>query len=61
MDYFFRVIGKVVYTRHDGQSRNQLISMPQLGSVTSPVIQANGRLTFEDNLRSGGLLCLTTE
>ena len=22
-----------------------------------PVIQANGRLTFEDDLRSGGLLC----
>ena len=28
----------------------------KLGSVTSPVIQANGRLTFEDDLRSGGLL-----
>ena len=29
----------------------------QLGSVVGPVIQANGRLTFEDDLRSGGLLC----
>ena len=29
----------------------------KLGSVTVPVIQANGRLTFEDDLRSGGLLC----
>ena len=29
----------------------------QLGSVAGPVIQANGRLTFEDDLRSGGLLC----
>jgi hypothetical protein len=27
-----------------------------LGSVAGPVIQANGRLTFEDDLRSGGLL-----
>ena len=25
--------------------------------VAGPVIQANGRLTFEDDLRSGGLLC----
>ena len=28
-----------------------------LRSVAGPVIQANGRLTFEDELRSGGLLC----
>ena len=27
------------------------------GSVAGPVIQANGRLTFEDDLMSGGLLC----
>ena len=26
--------------------------------LRGPVIQANGRLTFEDDLRSGGLLCL---
>ena len=26
-----------------------------LESVAGPVIQANGRLTFEDDLRSGGL------
>ena len=25
--------------------------------LQGPVIQANGRLTFEDELRSGGLLC----
>ena len=31
----------------------------QLGSVAGPVIQANGRLTFEDDLRSGGLLYFT--
>ena len=32
------------------------------GSILSgPVIQANGRLTFEDDLRSGGLLCFTTQ
>ena len=30
---------------------------PELGSVAGPIIQANGRLTFEDDLRSGGLLC----
>ena len=27
----------------------------ELGSVAGPVIQANGRLTFEDDFRSGGL------
>ena len=31
----------------------------KLGSVAGPVIQTNGRLTFEDNLRSGGLLTYT--
>ena len=31
--------------------------MDQLGSVAVPVIQENGRLTFEDDLRPGGLLC----
>ena len=29
----------------------------ELGSVAGPIFQANGRLTFEDDLRSGGLLC----
>ena len=29
----------------------------KLGSVASPVIQANGRLKVEDDLRSGCLLC----
>jgi len=34
----------------------------KLGSVAAgPVIQANGRLTFEDDLRSGGLLYFTTQ
>jgi hypothetical protein len=28
----------------------------QLGSVAGPVIQVNGRLSFKDDLRSGGLL-----
>ena len=28
-----------------------------LGSVAGPVIQANGRLIFENDLRSEGLLC----
>ena len=27
----------------------------ELGSVAGPLIQANGRLTFKDDLRSGGL------
>ena len=31
-------------------------SAKELGSVAGPVIQANGRLSFEDDLRSGGLL-----
>ena len=30
------------------------INFCTLGSVAGPVIQANGRLTFEDDLRSGG-------
>ena len=29
--------------------------------LRGPVIQANGRLTFEDDLRSGGLLYFTTQ
>ena len=28
--------------------------------VRGPVIQANGRLIFEDDLRSGGLLCFNS-
>ena len=32
-------------------------SQIMLGSVADLVIQANGRLTFEDYLRSEGLLC----
>ena len=35
--------------------------LSKLGSVAGPVIQANGRLTFEDDLRPGGLLCFTTQ
>ena len=37
------------------------IKFLKLGSVAGPVIQANGRLTFEDDLRSGGLLYFTTQ
>ena len=33
----------------------------KLGSIADPVIQAKGRLTFENDLRSGGLLCFTTQ
>ena len=33
----------------------------KLGSVAGPVIQANGRLSFEDGLRSGGLLCCVSQ
>ena len=36
-------------------------SEQELGSVAGPVIQANGRLIFDDDLRSGGLLCFTTQ
>ena len=35
----------------------KIMKARKLGSVAGPVIQANGRLTFEDDLRSGGLLC----
>ena len=31
------------------------VSMTLLGFVTGPVIKANGRLSFEDDLRFGGL------
>ena len=37
------------------------IRIQSLGSVAGPVIQANGRLTFEDDVRSGGLLYFTTQ
>ena len=33
----------------------------ELGSVAGPVIQANVRLIFEDDLKSGGLLYFTTK
>ena len=33
-----------------------LILTLMLGSVAGPVIQVNGRLSYEDDLRSGGLL-----
>ena len=36
-------------------------TVSKLWSVVGPVIQANGRLTFEDVLRSGGQLCFTTQ
>ena len=38
-----------------------LTQKPKLGSVAGPVIQANGRLTFEDDLMSRGLLYFTTQ
>ena len=39
----------------------QIISAVELGSVLGPLIQANGRLSFEDDLRSGVLLyCAST-
>ena len=38
-----------------------LISLSIMGSVAGPVIKANGRLTFEDDLRSGGPLCFITQ
>ena len=33
----------------------------ELGFVAGPVVQANERLIFEDDLRSGGLLYFTTQ
>jgi hypothetical protein len=35
-----------------------MTSRIKLGSVVGSVIQANGRLSFEDDLMSGGLLYL---
>ena len=36
-----------------------LVFSGKLGSVAGPVIQANGRLSFEDDLRSGCLQTMT--
>ena len=41
--------------------RKNLYLLTELGSFAGPLIQANGRLTFEDDLRSGGLLYFTTQ
>ena len=38
---------------------NREAKLRKLGSVEGPVIQANGRMTFRDDLRSGGLLYFT--
>ena len=38
----------------------QINRCKKLGYIAGTVIQANGRLTFEDDLRSRGLLCFTT-
>ena len=32
-----------------------ILAVEKLGSVTGPLIQAKGRLSFEDDLKSGGL------
>ena len=42
-------------------SRVSLYMAIQKGNKLGPVIQANGRMTFEDDLRSGGLLYFTTQ
>jgi hypothetical protein len=42
-------------------NKNNIKRYLKLGSVAGPVIQANGRLTFKDDLRSGGLLYFTTQ
>ena len=43
---------------HNKKHSNTLVSswFYKLGSVAGPVIQANGRLEFEDGLRTGVLL-----
>ena len=40
---------------------NYIRSEIMLGSVVGPVIQANRRLIFEDDLRSGSLLYFTVQ
>ena len=50
-------IGHAIRTLVCLSNRKNLNGSSELGSVAGPVIQANGRLTFEDDLRSGGLLC----
>ena len=64
---FFEVaFSFIFFTNSSRQKCNWKISKAyqnwiKLGSVAGPVIQANGRLTFEDDLRSGGLLYFTTQ
>ena len=36
-------------------------AISSVGSVAGPVIQANGRLSFEDDLMSGGLLYFVSQ
>ena len=64
---FFEVAFSFIFFTHSSRQKcNWKISKAyqnwiKMGSVAGPVIQANGRLTFEDDLRSGGLLYFTTQ
>ena len=54
---FFGITTKAWWSQKNFEVGFQLT----LGSVAGPVIQANGRLSFEDDLSSGGLLYFTTQ
>ena len=56
---YFQLLDSKYHGR--GQTHSFIKVVLKLGSVAGPVIQANGRLTFEVDLRSGGPLCFTTE
>ena len=43
------------------KAKNDKISLIFFFDIDGCLIQANGRLTFEDDLRSGRLLCFTTQ
>ena len=49
-----------MYTAVPSKKNNrhtEAYEVAKMGSVAGSLIQANGKLTFEDDLRSGGVLC----
>ena len=58
LTFIFTILNSLQGTEYElGQYALSVLPISiELGSVASPVIQANGRLSFEVELRSGGLL-----
>ena len=45
------------HCKHQGPSEPEVLEAPPAPKI----LEANGRLIFEDDLRSGGLLCFTKQ